>query len=88
MGACQTSQGLGLFIRSLVELDREAAKQAFGEFLSGSTASADQIEFINLIIDHLTHHGVMEPSLLYESPSQTSVLRVPKKYSAQPKQIR
>ncbi len=60
--------GLGVFIRSLVGLDREAAKQAFGAFLSGSTASANQIEFINLIIDHLTHHGIMEPSLLYESP--------------------
>ncbi len=60
--------GLGLFIRSLVGLDRNAAKQAFGAFLSGSTFSANQIEFINLIIDHLTHHGVMEASLLYESP--------------------
>jgi YhcG PDDEXK nuclease domain/EcoEI R protein C-terminal len=64
----QTSQGLGLFIRSLVGLDREAAKQAFGDFLSASTASANQIEFINLIIDHLTHHGIMDPGLLYESP--------------------
>lgn len=60
--------GLGIFIRSLVGLDREAAKQAFGALLSGSIASANQIEFINLIIDHLTHHGIMEPSLLYESP--------------------
>jgi type I restriction enzyme, R subunit len=60
--------GLGIFIRSLVGLDREAAKQAFGAFLSGSTASANQIEFINLIIDHLTHHGIMEPRVLYESP--------------------
>ena len=66
--AKEMSQGLGLFIRSLVGLNREAAKQAFAEFLSGSTASADQIEFINLIIDHLTHHGMMNPSLLYESP--------------------
>lgn len=66
--AKQISQGLGLFIRSLVGLDREAAKQAFGVFLSNSTASADQIEFINLIIDHLTQHGIMEPDLLYESP--------------------
>ncbi len=66
--AKQTSQGLGLFIRSLVGLDRETAKQAFGEFLSGSAASANQIEFINLIIDHLTHHGIMEPGLLYDSP--------------------
>ena len=66
--AKEMSQGLGLFIRSLVGLNREAAKQAFAEFLSGSTASADQIEFINLIIDHLTHHGMMNPRLLYESP--------------------
>ena len=60
--------GLGVFIRSLVGLDREAAKQAFGVFLTGSTVSANQIEFINLIIDHLTHHGIMELHLLYESP--------------------
>jgi type I restriction enzyme, R subunit len=57
-----------IFTINLVGLDREAAKQAFGAFLSGSTASANQIEFINLIIDRLTHHGIMEASLLYESP--------------------
>ncbi|WP_088891255.1 DEAD/DEAH box helicase family protein [Leptolyngbya ohadii] len=66
--AKETSQGLGLFIRSLVGLNREAAKQAFGQFLSGSATSANQIEFINLVIDYLTHHGIMEPALLYESP--------------------
>jgi type I restriction enzyme R subunit len=66
--AKEKSQGLGLFIRSLVGLDREAAKQAFGQFLSGGTATANQVEFINLVVDHLTEHGVMEPSLLYESP--------------------
>lgn len=66
--AKQTSRSLGIFIRSLVGLNRDAAKQAFGEFLSGSTASANQIEFINLMIDHLTAHGSMEPGLLYESP--------------------
>lgn len=66
--AKQSNQGLGIFIRSLIGLDREAAKQAFGEFLSGSTATADQIEFINLIVDHLTHHGIMDPGLLYEAP--------------------
>jgi type I restriction enzyme R subunit len=66
--AKQESRGLGLFLRSLVGLDREAAKQAFGQFLSGKVQSAHQIEFINLIIDHLTEHGIMDPSLLYESP--------------------
>ena len=66
--AKQESRGLGLFIRSLVGMNREAAKQAFGQFLSGKAQSANQIEFINLIIDHLTEHGAMDPGLLYESP--------------------
>ena len=30
--------------------------------------SANQIEFVNLIVDHLTEHGVMEAAMLYESP--------------------
>ena len=62
------SNGLGLFVRSLVGLDREAAKRALASFVSGKPLSANQIEFVNLIVDHLTEHGVMEASLLYESP--------------------
>src|SRR6185436_3851698 len=62
------SNGLGLFVRSLVGLDREAAKRALGGFMAGKTLGANQIEFVNLIIDHLTEHGVMRPELLYESP--------------------
>jgi type I restriction enzyme R subunit len=66
--ARETSHGLGLFVRSLVGLDREAAKEALAGFLSGKTLGANQIEFVNLIVDHLTEHGVMPPELLYESP--------------------
>ena len=66
--AKETSHGLGLFVRSLVGLDREAAKAALGGFLAGKSLGANQIEFVNLIVDHLTEHGVMEVSLLYESP--------------------
>lgn len=66
--ARRESHGLGLFVRSLVGLDREAAKQAFAGFLGGRALSANQIEFVNLIIDHLTEHGVMGAELLYESP--------------------
>ena len=60
--------GLGLFVRSLVGLDREAAKQALAGFVSGRMLSANQIEFIDLIIDYLTDRGVMDPRRLYESP--------------------
>ncbi len=60
--------GLGLFIRSLIGLDRDAAKGAFAEVLAGQNLTANQIEFINLIIDYLTERGAMDPRRLYESP--------------------
>ena len=66
--AVRSEGGLGLFVRSLVGLDREAAKKAFADFLAARKPSADQIEFVNMIVDHLTDRGVMEPRLLYESP--------------------
>jgi type I restriction enzyme R subunit len=60
--------GLGLFVRSLVGLDREAAKAAFAGFMAERPLSANQIEFLGMIIDHLTDKGQMDPRLLYESP--------------------
>ncbi len=66
--AVRKEGGLGLFVRSLVGLDREAAKKAFADFLAARKPTADQIEFVNMIVDHLTDRGAMEPRLLYESP--------------------
>jgi type I restriction enzyme R subunit len=60
--------GLGRFVRSLVGLDRSAAKQAFSDFMARRTLSANQLEFVDLIIDQLTDRGIMDPRLLYESP--------------------
>lgn len=66
--AAEESRGLGLFVRSLVGLDQGAAKQALSGFIAGKNFSSQQIEFINLIIDHLTERGVVESVALYESP--------------------
>jgi type I restriction enzyme R subunit len=66
--AREESQGLGLFVRSLVGLDREIAKQELGKFLLGKNLNPNQIEFVNMIVDYLTEHGVMDAALLYESP--------------------
>ncbi len=60
--------GLGIFVRHLVGLDRAAAKEAFEKYLDGTAFSADQIRFVNLIVDELTKNGVMEPTRLFESP--------------------
>ena len=66
--AAEESNGLGLFIRSLVGLDRNAAKELFAEFLAEGTHTATQIRFINELIDELTSRGVMDPVRLYDPP--------------------
>ena len=57
-----------MLARSLVGLDRGAAKDAFAGFLEGRALRANQIEFVNMVIDHLTDGGVMDVARLYESP--------------------
>lgn len=66
--AREESQGLGLFVRSLVGLDKEAATEAFSEFLTDATYTATEIRFIQLIVDELTVNGVVPASRLYEAP--------------------
>ena len=66
--AKEECHGLGLFVRSLVGLDRHATLEAFATYLDGTTFAAEQIRFVHLIVDELTTNGVMEPARLYESP--------------------
>ncbi len=66
--AAEESQGLGLFVRSLVGLDRAAATQAMSRFLSDSSYSAAQLRFVTMIVEHLTENGMMEAKRLYEPP--------------------
>ena len=37
-------------------------------FSATRRCGANQIEFVNLIVDHLTEHGILLPAALYESP--------------------
>jgi type I restriction enzyme R subunit len=56
------------FIRSLVGMDRNAAKEAFSDFLDDTRYSSQQIRFVEMIIDRLTRHGAIDPGQLYEPP--------------------
>ena len=56
------------FVRSIVGLDRNAAKEAFAEYLDDRSLNERQIRFVELVIDQLTARGVMQPAALYESP--------------------
>jgi type I restriction enzyme R subunit len=66
--AREECNGFGLFIRSLVGLDRNAAKELFADYLAEGTHTANQIRFINEIIDELTSRGAMDPARLYDPP--------------------
>ena len=66
--AKQENESFGIFVRTLVGLNREVAKGLFNDFLIGTSYNSNQIEFINLIINQLVEHGIVEVSLLYESP--------------------
>ena len=68
MTKIQSAGGLGLFVRSIVGLDRQAAKRAFDGFLAGKALNANQIQFVNLVVEYLTQAGWMSAAQLYESP--------------------
>lgn len=59
---------LGTFIRELVGLDMQAAKEAFSDFLDEGVYNTRQINFVNQVIDYLTGHGVLEVKQIFESP--------------------
>ena len=61
-------RGLGIFVRSLVGLDRAAAEEAFAAKIAFGGLNAAQMEFLTMVIDELTRRGEMQPSRLYQSP--------------------
>ena len=62
------AQGLGLFVRSLVGMDRQAALDALSDFIGDKTLNANQLHFVDMIVQQLTENGIVEIGALYESP--------------------
>ncbi|TOO78025.1 type I restriction-modification enzyme R subunit C-terminal domain-containing protein, partial [Vibrio parahaemolyticus] len=59
---------LGTFIRELVGLDMNAAKEAFSSFLDEEAYNAEQIQFVDQVIDYLVSNGILDMSQLFEPP--------------------
>lgn len=76
-GAEEEFGGLGLFIRSLVGLERQAAVEAFSRFLTDSRYTSEQISFLEQVIDELTANGAMPAGRLYEPPYTDNAPRGP-----------
>ena len=70
---------LGEFVREIVGLDMNAAKEAFSEYLTNTNLDSRQIYFVNQIVEYIVHNGVMKDlSVLQESPftDQGSVVEI------------
>jgi type I restriction enzyme, R subunit len=61
-------QPLGVFIRKIIGLSEEAAREVFSKFIQSGNLRADQITFVNKIISYLTKNGTIERAMLFESP--------------------
>lgn len=60
---------LGEFVREIVGLDMNAAKEAFSEYLEGTNLDSRQIYFVNQIVEYIVHNGLMKDlSVLQEAP--------------------
>lgn len=60
---------LGEFVREIVGLDMNAAKEAFSEFLNNANLDSKQIYFVNQIVEYIVHNGMMKDlSVLQDAP--------------------
>jgi len=60
---------LGEFVREIVGLDMNAAKEAFAEFLGNTNLDSRQIYFVNQIVEYIVHNGMMKDlSVLQDAP--------------------
>ena len=60
---------LGEFVREIVGLDMNAAKEAFAQFLNDTSLDSRQIYFVNQIVEYIVHNGMMKDlSVLQDAP--------------------
>lgn len=60
---------LGEFVREIVGLDMNAAKEAFADYLNDVNLDSRQIYFVNQIVEYIVHNGMMKDfSVLQEAP--------------------
>ena len=70
---------LGEFVREIVGMDMNAAKEAFADYLDETNLDSRQIYFVNQIVEFIVHNGMMKDlSVLQESPftDQGSIVEV------------
>ncbi len=65
------SKPLGEFVREIVGLDMNAAKEAFSEYLTNTSLDSRQIYFVNQIVEYIVHNGMMKDFTVLQEPPFT-----------------
>ena len=60
---------LGEFVREIVGLDMNAAKEAFARYLNDTSLDDRQIYFVNQVVEYIVQNGMMKDlAVLQETP--------------------
>lgn len=62
---------LGEFVREIVGMDMNAAKEAFSEYLNDTSLDSRQIYFVNQIVEYIVHNGVLKDFSVFQEPPFT-----------------
>lgn len=62
------TKSLGIFVRKVLGLEMEAVNKHFANFIQEENLNANQMVFVQKIIDYLNKNGVLDKHLLTEPP--------------------
>ena len=66
--AKQEHKSLGTFVRSIIGLDKIVVDKLFVNFLGSNKFNSNQINFINMIKEHIHRNGLIDKEILFEQP--------------------
>ena len=66
--AKQEHKSLGTFVRSIIGLEKIVVDKLFVNFLGSNKFNSNQINFINMIKEHIHRNGLIEKEILFEQP--------------------
>lgn len=49
-------------------MDRDAVEEALGEFVAGTSLTTQQLDFLQVLTNHLVENGKVNPAALFDSP--------------------
>jgi type I restriction enzyme R subunit len=58
----------GLLVRRIAKMERDAAYEAFSSFINEQNLNADQIAFVDKVIDYIVQNGYLESAAELTKP--------------------